>query len=67
VDLRDATDELGPVYREVYVLHTFEHRSYDDIARELGIPRVTVGTRLHRARKKLREVLEARLAQEDKP
>jgi RNA polymerase sigma-70 factor (ECF subfamily) len=67
VDLRDGADELDPVYREVYVLHTFEHRSYDDIARELGIPRVTVGTRLHRARKKLREVLEARLAQEDKP
>jgi len=66
-EIRDATDELDPVYREVYLLHTFEHWSYDQIAQKLGIPRVTVGTRLHRARKKLREVLEARLAQEDKP
>jgi RNA polymerase sigma-70 factor (ECF subfamily) len=66
-DIRNAADELEPVYRDVYVLHTFEHRSYDEIARKLEIPRVTVGTRLHRARKKLREVLMARLAQKDKP
>jgi len=66
-EIRNATDELEAVYREAYLLHTFEHLSYDDIARKLGIPRVTVGTRLHRARKKLREVLTARFALEDKP
>jgi RNA polymerase sigma-70 factor, ECF subfamily len=66
-DIRNAADELEPVYREVYLLRTFELRSYDDIARKLGIARVTVGTRLHRARHKLREVLVARFALEDKP
>lgn len=66
-DVRGAADELEPVYREVYVLFTFEHQSYEDIARELKIPRITVGTRLHRARNKLRQVLVARFALEDKP
>jgi RNA polymerase sigma-70 factor (ECF subfamily) len=66
-DIRNAADELEPVYREVYILRTFEQRSYDDIARQLGIARVTVGTRLHRARHKLRDVLVARFALEDKP
>jgi RNA polymerase sigma-70 factor, ECF subfamily len=66
-DIRDATDALDAVFRDVYILHTFEHRSYDWIARKLGIQRVTVGTRLNRARKKLREVLVARFGLEDKP
>jgi len=66
-DIRNAADALDPVYRDVYLLHTFEHLSYDEIARQLGIQRVTVGTRLNRARKKLRKVLMARFAPEDKP
>jgi RNA polymerase sigma-70 factor (ECF subfamily) len=61
-DIRDALDALEPVYSEVYRLHTFEDRSYDQIAQQLGILRVTVGTRLNRARKKLREVLVTRFA-----
>lgn len=59
-DIRHALDAIEPVYREVYRLHTFEDRSYDQIAQQLGIQRVTVGTRLNRARKKLREVLVGR-------
>jgi RNA polymerase sigma-70 factor (ECF subfamily) len=59
-DIRDALDAIDLVYREVYRLHTFEDLSYEQIARQLGIQRVTVGTRLNRARKKLREVLVAR-------
>jgi RNA polymerase sigma-70 factor (ECF subfamily) len=66
-DIRDALDALDPVYREVYQLHTFEGRTYEQIARHLGIQRVTVGTRLNRARKKLREVLVARFGLEIKP
>jgi RNA polymerase sigma-70 factor (ECF subfamily) len=65
-DVRDAADELEPVFRDVYLLHTFEHWSYDAIAQELGVQRVTVGTRLNRARKRLREVLVARFRLEDK-
>jgi len=66
-DIRHALDALEPVYREVYQLHTFEDRTYDQIAHQLGIQRVTVGTRLNRARKKLREVLVARFGLEAKP
>ena len=38
-------------------LHAFERRSYRDIATALAIPQNTVGTRLLRARKKLRVLL----------
>jgi RNA polymerase sigma-70 factor (ECF subfamily) len=66
-DIRAALAALEPVYREVYQLHTFEDRTYEQIAEQLGIQRVTVGTRLNRARKKLREVLVARFGLETKP
>lgn len=60
-DIRDAAEEIKPPYREVYMLHSFEHLSYEEIAQKLGgIGTVTVGTRLNRARKKLREILVAR-------
>jgi RNA polymerase sigma-70 factor (ECF subfamily) len=59
-DIRDALETIELVYREVYHRHVFEHFSYEQIAQQLGIPRVTVGTRLNRARKKLREVLVTR-------
>ena len=65
-DIRDALDAIEPVYSDVYRLHTFEHQSFERIAQQLGIPRVTVGTRLNRARKKLREVLVARFGLENK-
>lgn len=66
-DVRDALEAIDRVYREVYQLHTFEDRTYEQIAHQLGIQRVTVGTRLNRARKKLREVLVARFGLETKP
>ena len=55
--LRAAVEQLDPEFREVYVLHAFERRSYKDIAARLGIPLATVGTRLLRARRKLRALL----------
>jgi RNA polymerase sigma-70 factor (ECF subfamily) len=66
-DIRDALEAIEPVYRDVYRLHTFEDRSYEQIARQLGIQRITVGTRLNRARKKLREVLVARFGLGSQP
>jgi RNA polymerase sigma-70 factor (ECF subfamily) len=66
-DIRDALGEIDQVYSDVYRLHTFEHLSYEQIAQQLSIQRVTVGTRLNRARKKLREVLVKRFGLEDKP
>lgn len=55
-EVRLALDKIGPEFRTVYELHA-RGRSYDEIARELGIPKATVGTRLIRARKKLKEIL----------
>jgi RNA polymerase sigma-70 factor (ECF subfamily) len=55
VDAALAT--LGAEFRKVYQLHALG-RSYDEIAAELKIAKATVGTRLIRARKKLRDALE---------
>ena len=66
-DIRGALDQIEQVYRDVYVLHTFDHLSYEDIAGKLSIERITVGTRLSRARKRLREVLVKRFGLEDEP
>ncbi len=53
-----AMANLPAEFRQVYALHS-AGKSYDELARELGIPKNTVGTRLLRARKKLRELLMA--------
>jgi RNA polymerase sigma-70 factor (ECF subfamily) len=55
--LTDALAELESPFREVYQLRLLDHCSYDEIAERLLIPRSTVGTRLMRARKKLRQTL----------
>lgn len=62
-DIHHALEALEPKYREVYALHTFERRSYEEIAEKLGVARITVGTRLNRARKKLRDILMKRFSQ----
>jgi len=51
-----ALATLTPEFRSVYELHV-RGRSYDEIAAELHIAKPTVGTRLIRARKKLKEAL----------
>lgn len=56
-DLRAAVARLEPEFRAVYELHALRRRSYDEIAAELGIAKATVGTRLYRARHKLRALL----------
>jgi RNA polymerase sigma-70 factor, ECF subfamily len=63
-DVRAALEEIDADFRRVYEMHVFEHRSYEEIAASLHIQRVTVGTRLNRARHQLRAVLRARLGEE---
>ena len=53
----EALAGLERPFREVYELRLAENCSYDEIADRLTIPRSTVGTRLMRARHKLRESL----------
>ncbi len=56
--LRSAMAELPPRQAEVFCLHHLEDRSYREIARDLGISIVSVGVLLHRARRRLRQILE---------
>jgi RNA polymerase sigma-70 factor (ECF subfamily) len=55
-DVDRALDQLDTGFRDVYRLHA-RGQSYDQIASALSIPRATVGTRLLRARKKLKALL----------
>ena len=54
--LAAALARIEDPFRVVYELHV-AGRSYDEIAAELGIPKSTVGTRLIRARRKLKNLL----------
>jgi RNA polymerase sigma-70 factor, ECF subfamily len=51
---------LEPKARELITLYLSGVRSYRSLSARLGIPEGTVGTRLHRARRKLRVLLEER-------
>jgi RNA polymerase sigma-70 factor, ECF subfamily len=59
--LSAAIAELDPIAREVVALKEREGCSYVEISTRLGIPVATVGTRLTRARRKLRKLLETAL------
>jgi RNA polymerase sigma-70 factor (ECF subfamily) len=54
---QSALRHLSPREREVIVLHYLEQQPVDQIATLLGLSRGAVDIRLHRARKRLREVL----------
>ncbi|MCS7187163.1 MAG: sigma-70 family RNA polymerase sigma factor [Armatimonadetes bacterium] len=59
-----AIQQLPPDWRAVLVLREIEGLSYAEIAEILGIPIGTVESRLFRARKKLRQILEPILGDE---
>jgi RNA polymerase sigma-70 factor (ECF subfamily) len=54
LDVRAAVLALRPEFREVLVMREFEGFSYDEMARELHVPRGTIESRLFRARQELR-------------
>ena len=58
-EVRAALDRLEPEFREAYRLHALEGLGYAEIGAKLGVPVSTVGTRIMRARRKLRELLQA--------
>jgi RNA polymerase sigma-70 factor (ECF subfamily) len=55
--VRAAVARLPADQRTTFELFAFDHRSYDEIAAQLGIAKATVGTRILRARQKLRAIL----------
>jgi RNA polymerase sigma-70 factor (ECF subfamily) len=56
--LRQAIEQLSPGQRAVLVLRDVYGWSHAEVARELGITHTTAKVRLHRARKRLRSLLE---------
>jgi RNA polymerase sigma factor (sigma-70 family) len=52
----DAVTALPEPERDALILHVWEGLSYEDVADALGIPVGTVRSRLHRARRRLREL-----------
>lgn len=55
--INKALDSLDDEFKDVIRLNMIEGYGYAEIAQMLGIPQNTVGTRISRARKKLRAVL----------
>lgn len=56
-EVRQALERLEPRFRQVMSLHLTGAVTYREIGRSCGIPEATVGTRLLRAREKLRGYL----------
>ena len=56
-DLQAAVAKLPADVREVYRMHALDGKDYIHIAETLAIPKGTVGTRLLRARRLLKELL----------
>jgi RNA polymerase sigma-70 factor (ECF subfamily) len=61
LDILAVLQALSPEHREVVVLREMEGRTYDEIAAILAVPRGTVESRLHRARRELRNRLTGHL------
>ena len=61
-----ALTSLPPVFRNTYVLYAIRGLSYSEIAAQLRIPCATVGTRLRRARARLRRFLLQRSGAEER-
>ena len=58
-DVRAALDELPAEQRQAFELLAFEGCSYAAVASRAGISRVTAGTRILRARRRLMQILTA--------
>jgi RNA polymerase sigma-70 factor (ECF subfamily) len=61
VEVQDLSRGLRPVLRDAVELVFFCGFNYEQAAERLHIPKATVGTRLLRARKQLRQQIQARL------
>jgi RNA polymerase sigma-70 factor (ECF subfamily) len=62
--LEAAVESIDAHYQAVYRLHHVLGASYAQMAEQLGIPVRTVGTRLHRARGRIRDTLRKTMAAE---
>jgi len=60
--LEEAIDSLPEPFRVIFMARVVEEMSVEETAAAFGLKPETVKTRLHRARAKLRDALEARVA-----
>ena len=60
--IEQAVDALPDPFRIVFIMREIEELSVDETAANLGVPAATVKTRLHRARRLLRDGLNERVA-----
>ncbi|MGE5701573.1 MAG: sigma-70 family RNA polymerase sigma factor [Clostridia bacterium] len=57
-DMAEQVMALSPQYRQVIVLHYYEDLSIKEVAQVLGVSEEVVRTKLHRARKQFKTLLE---------
>ena len=55
--IKEAVDALPESYREVFIMHRFQEKTYREIAEQLNIPTKTVDYRMQQAVKQLRKDL----------
>lgn len=65
--VREALGRLPPRDAEILMLKYSENWNYHEIARKLGLSHAAVETRLHRARRRMRDELAARSLVETQP
>lgn len=63
--LSEALDRLAPGYREVLVLHDVEGHTHQEIADRLGIATGTSKSQLHKARARMRELIEPSVGRDE--
>lgn len=61
VEVKNALSKLEQKYRDVVVLRYFEHKEYEEISDILKIPTGSVGTLIHRAKKRMKTLLDPAL------
>ena len=61
--VQDAIAVLEDDFREALILRDVEDMSYEEIGEITGVPVGTVKSRIHRARERLREAIEAKLGE----
>ncbi|HET6280669.1 MAG TPA: RNA polymerase sigma factor [Polyangia bacterium] len=66
-DVAAALEQVPEPYQTAFRKHVFEHKTYAEIADELGVRAMTIGTRILRARRCIRRILVGRLATEMLP
>jgi RNA polymerase sigma-70 factor (ECF subfamily) len=66
-DIRARLREISPELRDAFSLFALEGCSYQEIAARLNIPRATVGTRILRARRRIKQLFGRTAAEPTEP